>query len=86
MSWSVAKYAAISVLFLLPPLREGRRRAEPDLSKLASAWHTDLDLGRPIEVMTDMTRSRKRGFTDYQETEESFFDLFAQLRAQRLIP
>lgn len=60
--------------------------AEPDLQQLASAWHTDLDLGRPIEVMTDMSKSRKLGFTTYQSTEDSFFDLFAQLRADRLIP
>ncbi|GHA81241.1 SDR family oxidoreductase [Pontibacter akesuensis] len=60
--------------------------AEPDLSRLASPWHTDLDLGRPIEVMTDMSKSRKLGFTVYQQTEESFFDLFKQLRNDRLIP
>jgi nucleoside-diphosphate-sugar epimerase len=60
--------------------------AEPDLDRLASAWHTDLDLGRPIEVMTDMARSRKLGFTGYQSTEDSCCDLFAQLRADRLIP
>lgn len=60
--------------------------AEPDLNRLASAWHTDLDLGRPIEVMTDMSKSRKLGFTVYQRTDESFFDLFEQLRADRLIP
>ncbi|WP_426059016.1 SDR family oxidoreductase [Hymenobacter sp. B1770] len=60
--------------------------AEADLSRLASAWHTDLDLGRPIEVMTDMSKSRKLGFTAYQATEDSFFDLFAQLRTDRLIP
>ena len=59
---------------------------EPDLSRLASPWHTDLDLGRPIEVMTDMANSRKRGFGAYQATDESFFDLFTQLRADRLIP
>jgi nucleoside-diphosphate-sugar epimerase len=59
---------------------------EPDLNKLASAWHTDLDLGRPIEVMTDMARSRQLGFTGYQVTEDSFTDLFAQLRAEKLIP
>jgi nucleoside-diphosphate-sugar epimerase len=59
---------------------------EPDLDRLASPWHTDLDLGRPIEVMTDMARSRKLGFSAYQATDESFFDLFAQLRAARLIP
>src|SRR5205085_3058554 len=60
--------------------------AEPNLHQLASAWHTDLDLGRPIEVMTDMSKSRKLGFTVYQRTDESFFDLFEQLRADRLIP
>ncbi|QEI08922.1 SDR family oxidoreductase [Pigmentiphaga aceris] len=59
---------------------------EPDLTRLASPWHTDLDLGRPIEVMTDMANSRKLGFTAYQATDESFFDLFTQLRADRLIP
>ncbi|MBO1079021.1 SDR family oxidoreductase [Roseomonas haemaphysalidis] len=60
--------------------------AEPDLARLASPWHTDLDLGRPIEVMTDMSRSRRLGFAAFQPTEDSFTDLFAQLRADRLIP
>ncbi len=59
---------------------------EPDLNRLASAWHTDLDLGRPLEVMTDMSKSRKLGFTVYQDTRDSFFDLFAKLRQERLIP
>lgn len=59
---------------------------EPDLARLASPWHTDLDLGRPIEVMTDMAKSRKLGFSAYQASDESFFDLFAQLRTARLIP
>ncbi len=49
--------------------------AEPDLNVLASAWHTDADLGRPIEVVTDMSKSRKLGFLDYQATNESFFQL-----------
>jgi len=59
---------------------------EADLSRLASSWHTDLDLGRPLEVMTDMANSRRLGFTAYQATDASFFDLFARLRAERLIP
>jgi nucleoside-diphosphate-sugar epimerase len=59
---------------------------EPDLSRLASPWHTDLDLGRPIEVMTDMSKSRKAGFHVHQRSDESFFELFAQLRTDRLIP
>lgn len=60
--------------------------AEPDLSRLASAWHTDADLGRPIEVVTDMSRSRRLGFLDYQATDDAFFDLFNALRAARIIP
>lgn len=62
------------------------RLAEPNLDRLASAWHTDADLGRPIEVVTDMSKSRRLGFTAYQPTDDAFFDLFAQLRADRLIP
>ncbi len=64
--------------------REGL--AEPDLARLASPWHTDADLGRPIEVVTDMSKSRRLGFTGYQPTDDAFFDLFARLRADRLVP
>ena len=60
--------------------------AEPDLGRLASPWHTDADLGRPFEVVTDMTKSRERGFLDYQSSERSFLDLFATLREGRIIP
>jgi len=59
---------------------------ETVLDRLASPWHTDLDLGRPIEVMTDMSKSRKLGFNLYQQTEDSFYDLFEKLREARLIP
>jgi nucleoside-diphosphate-sugar epimerase len=59
---------------------------EPNLGVLASAWHTDADLGRPIEVVTDMSKSRKLGFLDYRATDDSFFDLFGCLRAARVIP
>jgi len=59
---------------------------EPDMNVLASAWHTDADLGRPIEVMTDMSKSRRAGFTGFQATDDSFFDLFEVLRRERLIP
>jgi len=60
--------------------------AEPDMTRLVSAWHTDADLGRPIEVVTDMGKSRRMGFLDYESTDESFFRLFGRLRAARLIP
>lgn len=59
---------------------------EPALSRISNAWHTDLDLGRPLEVMTDMANSRKLGFTAYKDTRESFFELFTKLRAEKLIP
>lgn len=59
---------------------------ESDLGRLASAWHTDADLGRPIEVVTDMSKSRRLGFLDYQASDDSFFDLFTRLRAERIIP
>src|SRR5579863_4659933 len=59
---------------------------EADLWRVASPWHTDLDMGRPLEVMTDMSRSRKLGFLVYQNTEEAFYDLFVTLRAEKVIP
>lgn len=60
--------------------------AEADMDRLVSPWHTDADLGRPIEVVTDMSKSRRLGFLDYQASDDAFFALFDQLRAQRLIP
>ena len=60
--------------------------AEADITRLTSPWHTDADLGRPIEVVTDMSKSRKLGFLDYQATDDAFFAVFEQLRADRLIP
>ncbi|PWC53359.1 SDR family oxidoreductase [Azospirillum sp. TSA6c] len=67
-------------------IAEQERLAEPDLCRLASPWHTDADLGRPIEVVTDMSKSRRLGFTRYQPSDDAFFDLFERLRADRLIP
>jgi nucleoside-diphosphate-sugar epimerase len=60
--------------------------AHADLAGITSAWHTDADLGRPIEVVTDMSKSRKLGFLDYQATDDSFFELFGRLREERIIP
>jgi nucleoside-diphosphate-sugar epimerase len=64
--------------------RHGLR--EPDITRLASPWHTDADLGRPIEVVTDMSKSRRLGFTEYRATDDAFFALFDQLRHDHLIP
>ena len=60
--------------------------AEADINKLASWWHTDADLGREMEVFTDMSKSRKFGFTGYRATEDSFTTLFTRLRAEKIIP
>ncbi len=59
---------------------------EEHIQRLTSPWHTDLDLGRPLEVMTDMANSRKAGFSEFQSTEESFLDLFKKLKEEKLIP
>jgi nucleoside-diphosphate-sugar epimerase len=67
-------------------IAQSHHLVETDLNRLASAWHTDADLGRPIEVVTDMSKSRKLGFLDYQATDDSFFDLFIRLRQQHIIP
>jgi nucleoside-diphosphate-sugar epimerase len=67
-------------------IAENYSLAESDLGKLASAWHTDMDLGREMEVVTDMTRSRLAGFHDYQPTLSSFLDLFSRLRKERILP
>lgn len=56
------------------------------VNKLASWWHSDADLGRTLECFTDMTNSRTRGFSAYQQSSQSFFDVFDELRARRIIP
>jgi nucleoside-diphosphate-sugar epimerase len=57
-----------------------------ELDRLASWWHTDGDLGREMEAFADMSKSRRLGFVEYQDSARSFLDLFDALRAQRLIP
>ncbi|EPM92255.1 hypothetical protein A249_22359, partial [Pseudomonas syringae pv. actinidiae ICMP 18804] len=59
---------------------------ESDINRLISPWHTDADLGRPIEVVTDMSKSRKLGFTAFQASDDAFFEVFETLRRDRLIP
>jgi nucleoside-diphosphate-sugar epimerase len=67
-------------------LAERNGLVEKDLSKVASWWHTDGDLNRPIECFTDMSRSRQGGFTEYADTLNAFSLLFAKLRQNRIIP
>nr|WP_318381467.1 SDR family oxidoreductase [uncultured Enterobacter sp.] len=59
---------------------------EADINKLVSWWHTDADLGRPMEAFTDMSKSRKAGFTGYRSTLDSFTALFDRLRQEKVIP
>jgi nucleoside-diphosphate-sugar epimerase len=53
---------------------------------LASWWHSDMDLGRELETFTDMGKSRRFGFLEYQPSDRSFLDLFDRLREARIIP
>jgi nucleoside-diphosphate-sugar epimerase len=67
-------------------LVESSGLAENNLARVASWWHTDGDLNRPIECFTDMTRSRQRGFAEYVSTLDSFSRLFTSLRKHKIIP
>ncbi|MFI5937191.1 SDR family oxidoreductase [Actinoplanes sp. NPDC051494] len=59
---------------------------EPVLSRVASWWHTDADLGRDTEVLADMTNSRLAGFTGYVSTERALPRLLDRYRAERILP
>ncbi|MBF7143034.1 MULTISPECIES: SDR family oxidoreductase [Pseudomonas] len=67
-------------------LAEEQGLAETDITRLVSPWHTDADLGRPIEVVTDMSKSRQLGFLSYQASDAAFFEVFERLRKLKLIP
>ncbi|MFF8960266.1 SDR family oxidoreductase [Streptomyces sp. NPDC014894] len=67
-------------------LAEREGLAEPDLDRVASWWHTDGDLNRPVECFTDLSRSRGAGFTEHVDTLTSFAGLFDTLRKERVIP
>jgi nucleoside-diphosphate-sugar epimerase len=64
--------------------REGLR--ESRLEQVASFWHTDGDLGRDVECLTDMSRSRLAGFTGYVRTLDAFARVFDRLAADRVVP
>lgn len=64
--------------------REGL--VEPQLDRVASWWHSDADLGRTMEVVTDMNKSRTAGFSATRDTRASFFAYATQYRNARVIP
>ena len=59
---------------------------EPDVGRLASWWHTDSDLNRPIECLTDLRNSRIRGFLAAQPTIDSFERAFRQYQEAGVLP
>ena len=56
------------------------------LDRLASWWHTDGDLGREVECVNSMAKSRLAGFNTYRDTWQSFEHLIGQLRSGRVVP
>jgi len=67
-------------------MAEEYKLVEPDISRLASWWHTDGDLGRTIETYADMRKSHEAGFNRVQDSRQSFLDLFDRLRLEGIIP
>jgi nucleoside-diphosphate-sugar epimerase len=69
-----------------PRIVEKHGLRDLDVGRLASWWHSDADLGRTVETFTDMGKSRRLGFQGVRDTESSFTDLFARLRAEKVVP
>lgn len=59
---------------------------EYDVTKLASWWHTDADLGRDMECLCDTTKARQAGFSGFRSTPQALADVVAQYRRARIIP
>lgn len=67
-------------------LSEKHGLAVRDVDALASWWHSDGDLGRDMECLTDLRRSRVAGFTGYRPTLDCFSRVFDEMRRDNLIP
>jgi hypothetical protein len=65
---------------------EKYRLRELPIEKVSPGWHVDLDFCRPVECVTDMSRSRELGFLTKQNTQEAFKAQFCRLRAEKIIP
>ncbi|MDJ0394650.1 SDR family oxidoreductase [Rhodococcus sp. G-MC3] len=59
---------------------------ESDVVKLASWWHTDGDLGRDMECLTDMNKAKKAGFLGFRSTPDSIASVVQRYREARIIP
>ena len=53
---------------------------------MPSWWHTDGDLGRPLECFADMRRSRERGFLNARVSVDSFTCAFDRYREVGILP
>ena len=49
---------------------------ESDLSIVASPWHTDADLGRPSEIVTERRRAASSAFTTIRRRMKQLLDIF----------
>jgi len=56
------------------------------LSQIASWWHADADLGRNVECINDMNKSKELGFIGFRYTEKAIIGLFDRLRKEKIIP
>ncbi len=60
---------------------------QPNAYEALAAWpFADYCLGCDYDVMSDTTKIRKAGFHDVVESEAMFFDIFRQLRADKIFP
>lgn len=69
-----------------PLIAQANGLVESDIARLASWWHTDADLGREIECLTDMTKSRKAGFLGFRDSFESFCTAIDDYRRAGVLP
>ncbi|GAA1905376.1 SDR family oxidoreductase [Nocardioides lentus] len=67
-------------------IAEREHLTEADLDRVASWWHTDGDLGREMECLTDQTRARRAGWVGHRPTLDAFRAVFAELEAAQVVP
>lgn len=59
---------------------------QDDVTKLASWWHTDADLGRDMECLADTTKARLAGFPGFRRTPDSLAEVVGRYREAKIIP
>ena len=56
------------------------------LNEIFQGWFANVILGATTSYMSDMSKSRERGFLQYQSSEKTFLQLFDKLREEKIIP